>query len=81
MRDSGQITDVPELHDRLIAGTAITLNCPLIYSLRMKTPPHSDPLPPMGRGQRVRGKGGFSSVTSITNGPVLNTSESVETVW
>jgi len=37
----------------------------VLYSLRVKTPPHPDPLPRWGEG-RVRGKGGFSSVTSIT---------------
>ena len=36
----------------------------VLYSLRVKTPPHPDPLPRWGEG-RVRGKGGFSSVTSI----------------
>ena len=36
----------------------------IIYSLRVKTPPHPDPLPRWGEG-RVRGKGGFSPVTSI----------------
>jgi len=38
-----------------------------VYSLRVKTPPHPDPLPRWGEG-RVRGKGGFSSVTSIVTG-------------
>lgn len=30
VRKSFEIKDIPELHDRLIAGTAYTFNCPLL---------------------------------------------------